>query len=144
MELKPALIAATAATLIACLPVTPAAAGGHGIGPMHAWGFGHGLFGAVFGLATLPLAIVSTAVSAAVSAGQPADPAPAYPTGPGYAPSYAPGYAPRPAYYPSASYYAAPPAYFVPRPYFQGRPSYHAGYGTRESYRSGGYAYRRH
>jgi hypothetical protein len=146
MGLKHALFAASAGTLIACLPVVPAAAG-----PIHPWGLGHGLLGAVFGLATLPLAIVS----AAVSAGQPAAPAPAYPTAPeyspgyapgyapSYAPSYAPGFAPRPSYYPSAGYYAAPPAYFVPRPYFQPHPSYRGGYGARDSYRSGGYGYRR-
>ncbi|HMD75588.1 MAG TPA: hypothetical protein VKG05_17115 [Steroidobacteraceae bacterium] len=143
MELTRSLFAATAGTLIACLPVTPAAAGGPGMGPIHPWGFGHGLIGAVFGLATLPLAIVSAAVSAA----QPAAPEPAYPAAPGYAPgyapSYAPSYAPRPSYYPSAGYYAAPPGYFVPRPYFQPHPSYRGGYGARESYRSGGYGYRR-
>lgn len=151
MDLTRSLFAATAGTLIACLPVTPAAAGG--LGPIHPFGFGHGLIGAVFGIATLPLAIIS----AAVSAGEPAAPAPApaYAPGPGYAPgyapnyaqsyapSYAPGYAPRPSYYPSAGYYAAPPAYYAPRAYFQPRPSYRGGYGTRESYRSGGYAYRR-
>ncbi|HEY1312694.1 MAG TPA: hypothetical protein VGE92_02405, partial [Steroidobacteraceae bacterium] len=54
-----------AVAAIACAPVAPALAGGHGFGHAHVWGFGHGLLGAVVGLATLPLVVASAAISAA-------------------------------------------------------------------------------
>jgi hypothetical protein len=129
--LKRALFATSAGLLITCLPVAPAAAGGPGLG-IHPWGFGHGILGAVFGLATLPLAIIS----AVVSAGEPAAAAAAYPAAPGY-------YPPRPAYYPPMGYASAPRAYYAPRPYYAPRASYRAGNGYHESYRAGGNSYRR-
>jgi hypothetical protein len=107
---KARLLGAGAALGMACAPLTPAAAGG--FGHLHPWGLGHGIFGAVAALVTLPLAVASAAIAAA-------DPAPAYPppgyAAPGYAPSgYAPsGYAP-PGYAPPA--YA--PVYAVPRVYY--------------------------
>jgi hypothetical protein len=151
-------VLATAAAAIACAPV--ATAGAHGFGHLHSWGVGRGLLGAVFGLATLPIAIAS----AALSANEPEAP---YQSSPGYA---APrGYAPPPAYYaapqtyyaPPQNYYAppqgyyaqprpyyprapvyspAPRPYYAPRAYYAPRPSYYGGYA---SYRAGTYAYPR-
>src|ERR1700733_6866055 len=89
-----ALVAAPAVA-----PATPAAAGVHGF--LHPWGFGRGLVGAAVGLATLPLAIASAALSAGA------------PEAPYQPPGYARGYGPPPAYY------AAPPAYYnAPQPYY--------------------------
>jgi hypothetical protein len=108
------LTAATA--MLACAPILPAVAGGHGFGHVHGWGLGRGLVGAVVGLATLPLVVASAAIAATV-------PDPGYASGAVDGPR---GYAPRG--------YAAPRAYSAPA---SGR-GYYGGYG---SYRSGGYAY---
>src|ERR1700722_13377935 len=140
-----------AAAMLACAPMLPAVAGGHGFGHVHGWGLGRGLVGAVVGLATLPLVIASAAIAATV-------PDPGYASGAvdgprGYAPApqgYAappPYYAPAPVYYPRAPvYYPAPRAYYAPRAYAAPR-TYSApaarGYGGYGSYRSGGYAYPR-
>jgi hypothetical protein len=141
--LKQAIFGAAATAVIACVPVVPAAAAGHGYGLIRPWGIGRGLVGAVVGLATLPLAIVS----AAVSAGEQGAPAsPAYGSGSyGYAPpaSYPVPpvyYAPRAAYYPPVSaYYSAPRAYYGSRAYYGPRAYYAAGPG----YHQRGYAYPR-
>jgi hypothetical protein len=136
--------ALTATAAIACLPIMPAAAGVHGYGHFHPWGLGHGLVGAVVGLATLPLAIAAAAIGA--DQGPAPYPAPGYAT-PGYAPPPAyyaaprPYYAAPPAYYARpAAYYPAPHAYYAPRPYYAARPTYNYGYGGPGAYR-GGYAY---
>src|ERR1022692_334254 len=106
--IKRAILAATAAAVIAFVPVAPAAAYGRGFGPLHAFGFGHGLIGAVFGLAVLPLAIASAVISAGEQAAPPAQP---YGAPYGYAP---PAYAPPAAYYGPQVYYAPRPAYYRP------------------------------
>jgi hypothetical protein len=160
--IKQAFLGSAAVAALACAPMAPAAAGVHGFGHVHPFGLGRGLFGAVLGLATLPIAIASAALSAGADA-----PQPGYAAQPGYAPQpgYAaqPAYVPRPAYYPAPqtyyappaayyprapvyypqprAYYAAPPAYYAPRANYAPRPAYYGGYGGRVSYRSGGYAY---
>jgi hypothetical protein len=135
-----------AAAGIACSAVTPAAAGGHLFGPLHPWGLGHGLFGAVAGLATLPFALASAVLSAGESDGSP---------GYGAAPR---GYAPPPAYYPAPIppryyppaplYYPAPHAYYAPGAYYAPRGVFHGGYGGyggsgygHGAYRTGGYGH---
>jgi hypothetical protein len=163
LRFKYSVIALTAAAAIACVPVLPAAAGVHGYGHLHPWGLGRGLVGAVVGLATLPLTIVS----AALAASEPEAPEQA---SPGYA-AGGRGYAPPPAYYaaPPAyraapqSYYAPPRAYFpargpayypasrgyyapradAARSYYAARPGNYGGanYGGRGVYRGGGYGY---
>jgi hypothetical protein len=156
---KQTVLGSAAAALLACAPVLPAAAGVHGVGHFPAWGLGRGLFGAVAGLALLPLAIASAALSAS-------EPQAPYQAPPGYgggAPGYAPPpayyaapqtyYAPPPAYYPRAPVYApvprayyaprpyySPPGYYAPRAYYAPRPGYYGGGGY---YHSGGYAYPR-
>lgn len=151
---------AAATAMLACAPVLPAVAGGHGFGHVHGWGLGRGLVGAVIGLATLPLVIASAAIAAtvpdpgyasgAVDGPRGYAPAPGVYAAPAYAsPAYAapPYYAPPPVYYPRApAYYPAPRAYYAPRTYAAPRAysapasgrGYYGGYG---SYRSGGYAY---
>jgi hypothetical protein len=146
---KRTVFGSAAVAALACALATPAAAGGHGF--LHPWGFGRGLVGAAVGLATLPLAIAS----AALSAGEPE--APYQP------PGYARGYGPPPAYYAAPpAYYTAPPAYYAPpRAYYPRAAAYYspaprvyyapraqrepraAYYGGRGSYHSGGYAYPR-
>jgi hypothetical protein len=138
-----------AAITLACAPIVPAVAGGHGFGHIHAWGLGRGLVGAVVGLATLPLVIASAAIAASVpdpgyATGGPDAPR-AYAPAPGYYPAPQPYYAPQAAYYPRAPLYYAPPrTYYAPRAYAAPRAypapgrSYYGGYG---SYRPGGYAY---
>jgi hypothetical protein len=155
-RLKQVIFAATAAATIACVPVTPAAAAIHG-GHFHPWLLGHGVLGAVLGLATLPLAIVSSVVDSNES--QVGEGSRGYAPGPAPYAAPQPYYAPPPAYYPRAPvYYAAPQvsyaprSYYAPRPYYTPRPNYYAprpnyygGYGGSNgghgSYRSGGYAY---
>jgi hypothetical protein len=127
-----------AAAGIAC-SATPAVAGGHSFGPLHPWGLGHGLFGAVAGLATLPIALASAVLSAGDSDGSSgygaaprgyASP-PAYPAPPAY---YVP-----PRYYPPAPlYYPAPHAYYAPGAYYAPRGVVHGGYGSYGG--NGGYA----
>jgi hypothetical protein len=165
-RLKQVIFAATAAATIACVPVAPAAAAIHG-GHFHPWLLGHGVLGAVLGLATLPLAIVSSVVDSNESQGGEG--------ARGYAPGPVPYAAPQPfyappvaAYYPRAPvYYAAPQvsypprSYYAPRPYYAPRSNYYApranyygryggghggyggygSYGGHGSYRPGGYAY---
>src|ERR1700722_6750490 len=143
-----------AAAMLACAPMLPAVAGGHGFGHVHGWGLGRGLVGAVVGLATLPLVIASAAIAASVPdpgyASGAVDGPRGYAPAPGVyaAPAYAapPYYAP-PVYYPRAPvYYPAPRAYYAPRGYAAPRAyagpasgrGYHGGYGSD---RSGGYAY---
>jgi hypothetical protein len=145
---------AAVAAMLACAPMLPAVAGGHGFGHFHGWGLGRGLVGAVVGLATLPLVIASAAIAASV-------PDPGYASGAvdgprGYAPApgvyAAPAYAAPPYYAPPPAYYPRPPVYYPTRTYYAPRGyaapraysapasgrSYYGGYG---SYRSGGYAY---
>src|ERR1700723_337297 len=64
---KRSVLGSAAAIALACAFATPAAAGGHGF--LHPWGFGRGLVGAAVGLATLPLAIASAALSGGESEG---------------------------------------------------------------------------
>jgi hypothetical protein len=146
---KHAVLGTVAAAAITCTPI--AAAEAHGFGH-HPWGLGRGLLGAVVGLATLPIAIASAALSAA-------EPEAPYRSSPGYEGPRS--YAPPPAYYaapqtyaPPQSYYAPPRAYYprapvyysatrpnyAPRAYYAPRPGY---YGGHASYRAGGYAYPR-
>jgi hypothetical protein len=147
----------TAAALMVCAPVANAEA--HGFGHVHPWGLGRGLLGAVVGLATLPIAIASAALSATGSEA-PYQSSPGYDGPRSYAPpaayyaapqSYAPPpayyavpqsyYAPRRAYYSRAPVYSpAPRAYYAPGAYYAPRPGY---YGGQVSYRPGGYAYPR-
>ena len=143
-----------AAAMLACAPMLPAVAGGHGFGHVHGWGLGRGLVGAVVGLATLPLVIASAAIAASVPdpgyASGAVDGPRGYAPAPGVyaAPAYAapPYYAP-PVYYPRAPvYYPAPRAYYAPRGYaapraYAGPASGRGYYGGYGSYRSGGYAY---
>src|SRR5258707_7825592 len=87
--LKHSIVAVGASLALACLPVAPAAAHGHGF--LHPWGIGRGVVGAVVAVATLPLAIAAAALSAE-------EPPPYYAAQPqGYYPP--PGYAPAPGYY---------------------------------------------
>jgi hypothetical protein len=157
---KRTVFGSAAAAALACALATPAAAGVHGF--LHPWGFGRGLVGAAVGLATLPLAIASAALSAS-------EPEARY-----QPPGYARGYGPPPAYYAAPQpyyaapqpyyaapqrYYTAPQAYYAPpRPYFPRAPVYYPAphayyapraqleprtgyYGGHGSYHSGGYAY---
>ena len=164
MKARRAIRAAVSVMLLSLAPLAPAIAGG----PGH-WGGGHafGQFGlgaalghALFGLATLPLAIIGAAVEAQAQAqddrGYPPEanygPAPGYPP-PNYyaapnnyaAPNYfpAPNYdrAPR-AYYaaPPAAYYAPPMNYYGrPAGDYGGRPGYYAPSGYQVARRSGYY-----
>jgi hypothetical protein len=137
--IKRAIVAAAVTAAIAFVPVVPAAAHGRGVGPGHVLGFGHGLAGAVFGLATLPLVLASEVISASAQAAQQLAPAygapygyatPSYgtPASYGVAPVY---YAPRPAYYPRAyGYSQAPRSYYAPRSNSAPGPAFHQrGYG---------------
>ena len=168
--IKQALLGSAFAAAIAYAPMAPAAAAGHGVGPLHPFGLGRGLVGAALSLATLPIVIASAALSAAASDGLQAPayggtppayapgyaPAPAYAAAPVYAPppAYYPAprtyYAPAPAYYPRApvyypqprAYYAAPRAVaYAPRTYSVPRAGYYAANSGRVSYGSGGYAH---
>ena len=150
---KRPVFGSAAVAALACAFATPAAAGVHGF--LHPWGFGRGLVGAAVGLATLPLAIAS----AALSGSEPEAPyqPPGYARGYGPPPAYyaappayyaAPQayYAPPRAYYPRAPvYYPAPHAYYAPRAYNAPRTAYYGGHGSYRSggYHSGGYAYPR-
>jgi hypothetical protein len=131
--IKQAIVAAVAAAAIAVIPVTPAAAYGHGVGPVHGFGFGHGLAGAVFGLATLPLLLASEVISATAQASQQLAPAYGAPYGyatPNYGQSVSYGvapyyYAPRPAYYPRAYGYShARRSYYAPHSNYASAPAY--------------------
>jgi len=143
---KRTVFGSAAAVALACALATPAAAGVQGF--FHPWGFGRGLVGAAVGLATLPLAIASAALSAGESQApyQPPGYAGGYGSPPAYyaaPPAYyrAPQayYAPPRAYYPRAPvYYPAPRAYYAPRSYYAPRAGYYAGHG---SYHSGGYSH---
>jgi hypothetical protein len=149
---KHAVLGTVTAAAIACAPI--ATAGANGFGHVHPWGLGRGLLGAVFGLATLPLAIASAALSATEPEAPPYQSSPAYDGRRGYAPPppyyaapqtyYASPqtyYAPPRAYYPRAPVYSpAPRAYYAPRTYYAPRPGY---YGGPTAYRAGGYAYPR-
>jgi hypothetical protein len=138
--------------VLACAPIVPAVAGGHGFGHVHGWGLGRGLVGAVVGLATLPLVIASAAISASVPDAPQVAPQPYYaPAGAYYPPAPVSQPAPR-SYYAPPAYYApsayAPRAYYAPRPYYAPR-GYSAPapgrsyYGGAGGYRAGGYAYPR-
>jgi hypothetical protein len=152
--LKQTVFAAAATAALLCLPITPAAAAGPLL--FAPWALGH-VIGAGVRLATLPLALASSAASA----GQPAAPyaaTPGYYGPPGYyaSPNY---YARPPAYYgPPAGYYAPPQAYYRPAPayaspmpryyaqprgYYPPRTSYSGSDGAQVFSRSGGFAYRR-
>ena len=148
---KHAVVGMAAVAVIACAPV--ATAGAHGYGHLHSWGLGRGLLGAVVGLATIPIAIASAALSGT-------EPEAPYQSSPAYEGPRS--YAPRPAYYaapqtyypPPQAYYAPPRAYYpratayspamrpyyAPRAYYAPRPGY---YGGHASSRAGGYAYPR-
>jgi hypothetical protein len=153
---KQVVLGLVSASAIALVPVTPAAAGVHGFRHLGPWGLGRGLVGAVFGLATLPIALAS----AALSANSPEAPAPYqspvydgprgyaprayYAPPPAYYPAPQPYYAPVRSYYPRAPVYSpAPRASYAPRAYYAPRATYYGGYGGQASYRSGGYAYPR-
>jgi hypothetical protein len=163
LRLRQVIFAATLAAAIACVPVTPAAAAIHG-GHFHPWLLGHGVLGAVLGLATLPLAIVSSVVESNESQG--GEGSRGYAPGPAPYAAPPPYYAPPPAYYPrTPAYYAAPQvnyaprSYYAPRPYYAPHPNYYAprqnyrggygggygggyaGYGGHGAYRPGGYGY---
>ena len=151
--IKQALFGSAVAAAIACAPMAPAAAGVHGVGPLHPFGLGRGLVGAVVGLATLPIVVASAALSAVASDG-PQSPAygsapPAYAPPPAYYPAPRTYYAPAPTYYPRApvyypqprAYYPAPRVSYAPRTYYAPRPGYYGAGGGRVSYGSGGYAY---
>lgn len=103
-------------TLIAALPLAPAAAHPRGFHEHHefgCWGLGCAIVGAVVGLVTLPFAIVAAATDYDDDRRDgPQYDAPAYPPPDGYA---EPGYygAPPPAYY-----YAPPARYYAPRSYY--------------------------
>jgi len=148
-----AIRAAVSVMLLSLAPLAPAIAGG----PGH-WGGGHafGQFGlgaalghALFGLATLPLAIIGAAVEAQAQAqddrGYPPEanygPAPGYPPPNYYAAPPAAYYAPRPMYYPPVARYYAPPMNYYGRPagYYGGRPGYYAPSGYQVARRSGYY-----
>jgi hypothetical protein len=153
LRLKKTVFAASAVAALALAPLTPAAAAG-----LVPWIVGRHVVGAVLGLATLPFAIAS----AALSVDQPAAP---YPPTPDYGdPSsgyYAPPnyyarppvyYAPAPAYYagrqtyyrPGVSYARPSPRFYeAPRGYSASRSRYSASYGGHAPSRSGGVAYRR-
>jgi hypothetical protein len=130
------LLAALGVLVMSALPIAPADAAGPGY-----FVAGGALAHAFFGLATLPLAIIGAAASAAASQGDPGyAPPPAY-----YAerPVYA---APPPAYYPRAYYaprYGTPPVgyYGGPRAYYAGPAGYYGGprayYGARAGYTAG-------
>jgi hypothetical protein len=155
---KHAVLGTVAVVAIACAPI--ATAGAHGFGHLRPWGVGRGLLGAVVGLATLPLAIASAALSATepeapyqsspgYDGSRSYAPPPAYYAAPQtyYAPPrtyYAPAqayYAPPRAFYPRAPVYSsAPRTYYAPHAYYAPRPGY---YGGHASYRAGGYAYPR-
>jgi hypothetical protein len=119
-----AMLATLSVLVLSLAPLAPASAAGPG-----SWvvghGFGHFGLGAalahtVFGLATLPLAIVGVAAAAAQSQDS------------GYAPQDG-QYAPAPAYYgPPRSYYAPPPAYYAPPPAYYAPPA--AYYAPRQAY----------
>ena len=151
--LKKAFFAASAVAALAFGPVAPAAAAG-----LVPWIVGRHVVGAVLGLATLPFAVAS----AALSADQPATPYPPTPDYGGPSPgAYAlPNdyarppmyYAPAPAYYPGPQAYYRPRVlyarpmprfYEAPRGYYAPRPRYTASYGAHVPYRSGSFAYRR-
>jgi hypothetical protein len=147
---KHAVLGTLAAAAITCAPIATAEA--HGFGHLHPWGLGRGLLGAVVGLATLPIAIASVALSA-IEPEAPYQPSAAYEGPRSYAPppayyaapqAYAPPqayYAPPRAYYPRATVYSpATRPYYAPRAYYAPRPGY---YGGHASYRAGGYAYPR-
>jgi hypothetical protein len=162
-----AMLAALSVLVLSLAPLAPASAAGpgpwivgHGFGH---FGLGAALAHTVFGLATLPLAIIGVAAAAAHS------------QDPGYAPQdgqYAPApanygpppayYAPRQAYYPPAPhYYPSAPGYYAPHPpapryyaprasyygapagYYGARPGYYGPSGHQVSRRSGYYHYSR-
>jgi hypothetical protein len=103
---KLTVLAAAATTVLACAPLTPAAAAG----PLLAapWAVGH-LFRAATALATLPLVVASGA------APQPAAPYFAA-RGSYYAP---PAYYSPYGYYPPAGAYYPPPAHYYPAPAYR-------------------------
>lgn len=132
--LKRATCGWVAVAAIACAPMTPAVAGGHGFG-LRPWGLGHGLIGAAVGLATLPIVVASAAISAVAPEGPYAPPAAAY-------------YPRPPVYYPARSSYApyayapyAPRTYYSPRPLYAPRPYYAPGHYGYSGGNAGRYAY---
>jgi hypothetical protein len=122
LGMRQVIFGAAAAAAIALLPSAPAMAGG-GFRPLHPFGFGRGIVGAVAALATLPLTIASAVVSGAEpAAAAPGYGRPAYGYGPGY---YGP------------AYYGPPRTVYGPRPYYAPRAGrYGGGY-----YRGGGNPY---
>jgi len=151
--LKTRVFTAAAVVALALAPLAPAAAAG-----VVPWLVGRHVVGAVLGLATLPFAVASAALSAD-------QPSASYPPTPDYGGSssgyYAPPnyYARPPMYYaPAPAYYAGPQAYYrpgvsyarpltrsygAPRGYYAPRTRYTASYGAHVPYRSGSFAYRR-
>jgi hypothetical protein len=160
MKFPKNMLAAFGVLVLSLASLTPAAAagpggwaGGHAFGH---FGLGAALVHSIFGLATLPLAIVGVAAAAAQSQDQGyGPPAASYGPSAGYYPPPSAYYAPAPAYYPPAarhyapyppapgdypprvSYYAAPAGYYGARPGYYGRPGYQV------SRRSGYYHYPR-
>ena len=148
-----ALLAALGVLVMSALPFAPAEAAGPGF-----FVAGGAVAHAFFGLATLPLAIIGAAASAAASPGDPgyapstgyyaqrpvyAAPPPAYYPPAYYAPRY---HAPQVGYYgaPRAYYYGGPGAYYgAPRAYYGARAGYTAGPGYQVARRPGYYHYPR-
>ena len=147
---KHAVLGTLAAAAITCAPIATAEA--HGFGH-HPWLLGRGLLGAVVGLATLPIAIASAALSE-TEPEAPYQSSPAYGGPRSYAPPPAYYAAPQTYYAPPQAYYAPPrtyysrapvysPAarpYYAPRAYYAPRPGYQGGHASN---RAGGYAYPR-
>jgi hypothetical protein len=137
-KLKQVILAGAAAAALACIPIAPAEAGIHG-GHFHPWLLGHGVVGAVLGLATLPLAIASSVIESAGSQGADGPRAAYYPPAPAYYAAPQAVYAPR-AYYAPRPYYAQRPYYAPHANYYAPRPNYYGGNGGgRGAYRPGGY-----
>lgn len=141
--LRQTVFAAVATAAMVCLSIRPAAAAGPLL--FAPWALGH---------IVLPLIVASVAASAQAQAPYPPTPGyyggtPGYYAPPNYygrPPSY---YAPSPAYpqsyyRPPASYAPSMTRYYAqPRGYYPSRAPYYGPHGRQESYRSGGFGYRR-
>ena len=137
VKVRQAILGVAAVAAVALIPMAPAMADGHGFRPLHPFGFGRGIVGAVVALATLPLVVASSVVAGVSESAAP------YPSS-GYAgPAY--GYAPPIAYAAPQPYYAPYPGYYAPRVAYGPRPYYNArpGYYGHGYYRSGGNSYPR-
>jgi hypothetical protein len=152
LELKKRVFVASVVAVISLAPVAPAAAAG-----VVPWIVGRHVVGAVLGLATLPFAVASAALSADQQAPYPTTPdytgsSPGYYAAPNYYARLQPYYRPAPPYYagqqpyyrPAFSYGRALPRFYgAARGYYAPRARYTASYGAHFPYRSGSSAYRR-